>query len=67
MFNLTKNSNHAIFAAFELRYRWNRIINPGLNEENKKYAKLLIKNIVLCKYISKRSRQIIAKYYQFLK
>lgn len=66
IFNFTKNSSDVIFAEYELNYRWDKLIKPGLNMENVKYAKDLIKQMLQCNYISKESKIEIEKYLQYL-
>ena len=67
IFNFTKNSSKAIFAVFELKYRWNTLIKPGLNIDNSKYAKDLIDQMLECNYINKKNKKLIEKYLKYLK
>ena len=48
IYNYTKNTNEIEIAAFEIGYRWENIIFPGLNLANCKYMKKLIKKIFQC-------------------
>ena len=66
IFNFTRNSSNVIFAEYELNYRWNKIIKPGLNAENAKYAKDLIEQMLQCNYIGSKSKEEIGKYLQYL-
>ena len=66
IFNFTKNSTNVIFAEFELKYRWNILIKPGLNEENSKYAKDLINQMLQCSYINKENKKEIENYLKYL-
>ena len=66
IYNLTKDSYDYIFAIFELNKRWDKLISPGLNEENKNLAKNLIQEIKLCKYISKKNNKKMEKYLKYL-
>ena len=56
IFNFTKNSSDSEIAAFEIKSRWKFLIRPGLNEENTKYARNLINQIINCKYIRRKNR-----------
>ena len=66
IFNFTRNSSNVIYAEYELNYRWNKIIKPGLNAENAKYAKDLIEQMLQCNYIGSKSKEEIGKYLQYL-
>lgn len=66
IFNFTKNSSNAIFAVFELKYRWSTLIKPGLDKENSKYAKDLINQMLQCNYINKKNKKAIEKYLKYL-
>jgi len=56
IFNITKNTNDINIVIYELNFRWEWIIIPGLNEENKKYAKNLLIQIINTKHISKNEK-----------
>ena len=62
IFNFTKNSSNVIFAIFELKFRWNTLIKPGLNIENSKTAKDLINQMLQCNYINKKNKKEIEQY-----
>ena len=57
IFKFTKDSNDVVFASFEFRIRWKKLIAPGLDEENEKYAQILVKKMLNCKNLSKRNRR----------
>lgn len=52
IFNITKNSNESQIVIYELNYRWNFTILPGLNDKNKNYARNMIIQILNSKYIT---------------
>ena len=53
IFNITKKTFDIKLVIFELISRWNITIYPGLNQNNKKYAKNLIKLILQFNFITK--------------
>ena len=62
IYNFTKNSSDLEIIIYELKYRWNKTINPGLNNENKQYAKKLIKFLLISKFIKKKDKKQLKKY-----
>ena len=53
MYNFTKNTPETEIAAFEIVHRWNKIINPGLNDtKNKKYLEKMVDIMLRDKFIS---------------
>ena len=46
IFNITKNTNDISIVIYELNFRWDWIIIPGLNKKNKEYAKNLLIQII---------------------
>ena len=59
IFKFTKNSKDSEFAVFEVKYRWNKLILPGLNRENKNYAIKFLEQIINSKFINKENKEII--------
>lgn len=59
IFNVTKNSYESQIVIYELNYRWNFTILPGLNDENKKYARNLMIQILNSKYITEIDKNAI--------
>lgn len=51
IYNFTKNSNDVDIAAFEIIFRWNIIIYPGLNINNYKIINQLINKLLLNIYV----------------
>jgi glycosyltransferase involved in cell wall biosynthesis len=51
IFNYTKNSSEVNIAAFEVVFRWKKIIFPGLNDYNYNNVSQLINNLISDKYI----------------
>ena len=62
IYNYTKNTSYLEICAYELIYRWKKTIRPGLNEENKIYAKNLINSLINSNYIKKNDKNKIKKY-----
>ena len=59
IFKFTKNSKDYEFAVFEVKYRWNKLILPGLNRENKNYAIKFLEQILNSNFINKENKEII--------
>lgn len=59
IFNITQNSFESQIVIYELNYRWNFTILPGLNEENKKYARNMMIQILNNKYITEADKKKI--------
>ena len=59
IFNITKNTYEINIVIYELRFRWDWIIIPGLNRQNKEYAQKLLNQIINSKFISKNDTIII--------
>ena len=51
LYNYTKNTKESDIVAFEIIFRWNHIIFPGLNINNYQCMKKLINKLLLNKYI----------------
>ena len=62
IYNFTKNTSDLEIIVYELKHRWNKTISPGLNNENKNYAKHLIKLLLISKNIKKREKKKLNKY-----
>ena len=56
IFNITKNTNDINIVIYELNFRWEWIIIPGLNKENKEYANNLLIQIINTKSISENEK-----------
>ena len=57
MYNFTKNTAETEIAAYEIVHRWNKIINPGLNDtKNKKYLEKMVDIMLRDKYISELNK-----------
>ena len=59
VYNITKNSEEAIFSAVEFKNAWN-LYFFGLNEENKNFAINLYHEIASCTNISENIREELA-------
>ncbi len=62
IFNITKNSYESQIVIYELNYRWNFTILPGLNDENKNYARNMIIQILNSKYITEIDKKKLFYY-----
>ena len=62
IYNYTRNTSYLEICAFELMYRWKKTIKPGLNAQNKIYAKNLINLLLISNYIKKKDKIKIKKY-----
>ena len=62
IYNFTQNSSYLEIIIYELKHRWYKTINPGLNSQNKKYAKHLINLLLKSKFINKKDKRNINKY-----
>lgn len=60
--DFTKNTSYLSIAAYEIRHRWNHIIKPGLNEENKKTLKYIINLLLFSKNIKRNEKNKLNKY-----
>ena len=56
IYNYTKNNKESGIVAFEIVYRWDNIIFPGLDLNNFKAMKILIKKLLLNKYICRKDK-----------
>ena len=56
IYNFTKNTKEIDIAAFEVVYRWDTIIFPGLNLDNFKSMKKLLNKLLLNKYICNENK-----------
>ena len=62
LYNVTKKTDEIKYAVYELLSRWNTTIYIGLNQNNKQYAKILIKLILKSRYIKKKDKNKIKKF-----
>ncbi len=63
IFNITKNFYDINLVIYEITFRWEWIIIPGLNKQNKKFARELFNQIINAKYISKNDTIKIKFFY----
>lgn len=63
IFNITKNFYDINHVIYEITFRWEWIIIPGLNNQNKKFARELFNQIINAKYISKNDTIKIKFFY----
>ena len=56
IYNYTKNNKESEIVAFEIVYRWDTIIFPGLDLNNFKVMKKLINKLVMNKYICYKNK-----------
>ena len=59
LYNMTKKNDEIKYAVYELLSRWNTTIYIGLNQNNKQYAKKLIKFILKSRYIKNEDKKKI--------
>ena len=66
IYNYTKNSKETELAAFEIIFRWKRIIFPGMDLYNFQYTKLLIKELLKNQYVRYSNKLKLLYLYQNL-
>lgn len=66
IYNYTKNTKESEIIAFEIVFRWDTIIFPGLNYNNYKSLKKLINKLLLNKYICDEYKLKLLSYSQNL-
>ena len=62
IYHFTKNTTNLKILSYEIIYRWNNIILPGLNEKYKKEIKYLIKSLLNSKYIEDKDKINLTNY-----
>ena len=62
LYKFTNNSTNIKIVAYEIDYRWEKIIKVGLNEENKKNIIFLINLLLMNKYLDFNDKNKL-KYY----
>ena len=65
LYNYTKNTKESEIVAYEISYRWDIIIFRGLDLNNFKLLKKLIKKLILNRYISHKSKKKL-RYFSFI-
>ena len=66
IYNFTKNSTNLKILSYEIIFRWNSIILPGLNNEYKKQLKYLIKSLLNSEYIGYNDKINLSNYLNIL-
>lgn len=67
IYNFTKNSSDSTIVMYEIKYRWKKIIKPGLNKENKQNFIYLINLLLNCKFIRIKDKIKLNNYIEELK
>jgi len=60
IYNFTKNTTFLNILSYEIIFRWESIIKPGLNEEYKKKIKYLINLLLTSQYIEENDKNMMA-------
>ena len=66
IYNFTKNSSNLKILSYEIIFRWNSIILPGLNKEYKEELKYLIKSLLDSEYIGYNDKINLSNYLNIL-
>ena len=66
IYNFTKNTSNLKILSYEIIFRWNSIILPGLNNEYKKQLKYLIKSLLNSEYIGYNDKINLSNYLNIL-
>ncbi len=67
IYNFTKNSSDSRIVMYEIKYRWKKIIKPGLNKENKQNIICLINLLLNCKFIEIKDKIKLNNFIEELK
>ena len=67
LFNFSKKSYEIDVVLYELDFRWKWLIEPGLNEKNKKFLINLLTQILECHYINYEDKNKIKSYLALIK
>ena len=59
LYKFTKNSRDIEIVIYEIKYRWKKLIYPGLNKENKNYLDNLLKKLIKSKYVYQYNKLIL--------
>ena len=59
LYKFTKNTSEIEIVVYEIKFRWKRIIYPGLNKENKNNLDNLLKNLIKSKYVYNYNKIIL--------
>ena len=62
IYNFTKNSSLINILLYEIKFRWDSVIKPGLNEENKRHIKKLLKLLINNNYTKLSDKKILINY-----
>ena len=66
IYNFTKNTSNLKILSYEIIFRWNSIILPGLNKDYKKELKYLIKSLLDSEYIGYNDKINLSNYLNVL-
>ena len=66
IYHFTKNTTNLKILSYEIIFRWNNIILPGLNDEYKREIKYLIKSLLNSKYIGDKDKINLTNYLNVL-
>ena len=67
LFNLSKKSYEIDVVLYEIEFRWKWIIEPGLNEKNKKTLINLLTKILKFQYIKYQDKRKVMSYLNLIK
>ena len=67
LFNFSKKSYEIDVVLYEIEFRWKWLIEPGLNEKNKKFLINLLNQILKCHYINYEDKNKIMSYLDIIK
>ena len=67
LFNFSKKSYEIDVVLYEIDFRWKWLIEPGLNEKNKKFLINLLTQILKCHYINYEDKNKIKSYLALIK
>jgi glycosyltransferase involved in cell wall biosynthesis len=66
IYKFTNNSTDVKIVAYEINYRWEKIIKVGLNEENKKNIIILINLLLANKYLDLNDKNKLQNYLELI-
>lgn len=67
IYEFTKKTKNIKILLYEIKFRWNKIIQPGLNEENKNNFKYLIELLLKSNNIGKKDKIALSNYLEEIK
>jgi glycosyltransferase involved in cell wall biosynthesis len=67
IYNFTKNTTFLSILSYEIIFRWESVIKPGLNKKNIEKIKYLINLLLISEYIQEKDKNILALFLNELK